>query len=209
MIGLDIGSKNIKICEITGNEDGKYHVNTALMTDSPVNDGSSDKALTKKIKSIIKKQNFSTKITASSVGGAQITIREFNLPKLNDEELKSAVRYEAEQLILSDIDTMDMDYQIVPPLDGDRHNILFAAADRKNVNRTANIILDAGLELKIMDVANLSLANCLKMRKYALDMRIMLPKTLILSLAVRWKSCVPAKEMLFPLINASPRMNII
>lgn len=161
MIGLDIGSKFIKICQAEKRGD-KYHVISAIMASNPLDSGSDrqDVDISLRIKAALKGVALRTRSAAVSVGGPQISARNFSFPLLTGEELKGAVQLEAEQSIFSDLSSMYTDYQVITPHEQEKIEVLFVAVPRDMVDRQMRIIEGAGLETMAVDIDNLALASC-------------------------------------------------
>lgn len=161
MIGLDIGSKFIKICQAEKRGD-KYHVISAIMASNPLatSPDKQDIDISLRIKAALKGVALRTRSAAVSVGGPQISARNFSFPVLTDEELKGAVKLEAEQSIFSDLSSMYTDFQVLTPDEKEKLEVLFVAVPRDMVERHMHIIEGAGLETMAVDIDNLALASC-------------------------------------------------
>lgn len=158
MIGLDIGSKYIKMCEIEKTDD-KYNIIFAALCQNPSNNEKDDVMLIDKLKSIVKDNSLQSNAAACSVGNAQILMRNFLLPALAHDELKSAVKLEAEQSIFSNLSSMDTDFQILDTIGTDKLSVLFVAAPKQIIDRQMNIVKDINMDLAVMDIDNLAVTN--------------------------------------------------
>lgn len=154
MIGLDIGTRFIKMCEAQ-KKDGEYRIVSAVMEPVPEKGD-----ISQEIKSIFERNKFSTKTTAISVGGDKVLVHMFDFPNLSDEELKSAIKLAAEQEVSYDLDTMDTDFQVIPSKKKSEKKVLYAAAPKEIVDRKIQIVQSANLDPVIMDIDNLASINC-------------------------------------------------
>jgi type IV pilus assembly protein PilM len=162
VIGLDIGSKFIKICELekTGEQ---YQIISAAISTNPASftdKADDDSGLINKIKSILRNTYFATRHTASAVGGSHVIARNFTFPSLSRQELSGAVMLEAGQAIFSDLDSMYTDFQVLGPEGDGRIDVLFVGAPKDIVDRHMNIIQEAELNPSIIEIDNLALTNC-------------------------------------------------
>jgi type IV pilus assembly protein PilM len=161
LIGLDIGSKNIKLCQVE-KKDGKYHLLAAMMAslpDIPAGTVAND-AVSRRIREMLREADCFERVAASAAGGAQILARNFSFPVLAGEELASAVALEANQSISSGTDSMYSDFQVLPSEDKGKVEVLFAAVPREPVDRDISIAREAGLDIRMVDIDNLALTNC-------------------------------------------------
>ncbi|MHB9154479.1 MAG: type IV pilus assembly protein PilM [Endomicrobiales bacterium] len=161
MIGLDIGSKFIKICQVEKKGD-KHHILLAMMATNPLatRGEKQDADVVNRIRSALKGIELPSRAAATSVGGAQISARNFSFPLLTADELKGAVKLEAEQSIFSDLNMMYTDYQVLTPGDKEKLDVLYVAVPREMVERHMQIIESSGLDMMVMDIDNLALSNC-------------------------------------------------
>ncbi|MFW6172834.1 MAG: type IV pilus assembly protein PilM [Elusimicrobiota bacterium] len=160
MLGLDIGSKYIKICQIEKRAGRLYDIYSAVEK-VPVSESDSnyEDALARKIKSMFKKNNFSDTEVASCISDPQILIRKLEMPMMPREELEGAVELEAQRLIYSDLSSMDTDFQILSDEESAKNKVLFVAVPEEMVNSRIRIIQKAGFEPSIIDADNLAAAN--------------------------------------------------
>lgn len=161
IIGLDAGTKNIKVCRVDKKGDEFYDVYSAIEEiPDTVKGKKGDKIISQVIKSMMGKDKFNTKTALTSLGNSEILVRRLSLPKMPREELRGTISLQAERLIYSDLEGMDMDFYILPSEQENQMEVIFVAAPSNAVNRQMQIIQDAGIEPVIMDVDNMAMANC-------------------------------------------------
>ncbi|MCB4792018.1 MAG: pilus assembly protein PilM [Elusimicrobia bacterium] len=163
MIGLDIGTKNIKICRVEQN-DAAYNIVAAAVTANPEsnipNENKGHQFIVNKLKSICKETGCSKKQIISSIGGTNLIVRYFSFPLLSEEELKGALQIEVQQSLTVSLDTLYNDFNLLPQLEKNKLDVMFVAVPKNIIDDNTKIISDAGLDLNIMDIDNLALTNC-------------------------------------------------
>lgn len=160
MIGLDIGSRFIKICRVEEKHD-HYRIVAATRM---LNPGDGDKldavAVAEKLRVLARDISYNDRATAISTGSSQTLARNFVFPVLSAEELKGAVKLETEQSIFSDINGMYSDYQVLSQLDKEKLDVLFIGAPRELIDAQLTATTAAGFEVSVVDIDNLALTNC-------------------------------------------------
>jgi type IV pilus assembly protein PilM len=161
MIGLDLGSKFIKICELE-RQDNQYRIVTSVIATNPSASGKpSDEQQTKnRLRSVLGQVSLQGRATALSLGGQQVLSRNFTFPSLNVKELEGAVKLEASQTVFSDLSNMCSDFQVLGSSDDGKVEVLYVAAPKPLIDERMKMAEDAGLTPILMDIDNLALANC-------------------------------------------------
>jgi len=141
----------------------EYRILAAVMYELPVNlePEKLDNVIINAIKKMLKSDRFVTKDVAVSIGGGQVLVRKFLIPALPDNEVVEAVKLEAAQVTFVPLDTMKIDCQVLGKPDGKKIEVLFIGAPKQLVERQKEIVKAANLNLAIVDVDNLALANSL------------------------------------------------
>jgi len=165
MIGLDVGSRTLKVCKA---EDGKkgFKITRFGMKDIPsglIDDGmvKDHGAVAEAIKELFKVHKIKEKHVALSIGGYSIIIKVISLQSMPEEELQETIQFEAEQYIPFDISDVNLDFQILgEDLDNpNQMNVLLVAAKKEIVEDYANLIQMAGLIPVVIDVDAFALQN--------------------------------------------------
>jgi len=163
--GLDIGSHQIKIVKLS--KSGNQYRLMALGT-APSNQkgllSESETDLTA-LATIIKKLHQETKINTKNVVSAlpqdQVFTQVVSLPKLSEDELISALKWEAEQYVPIPLAEVTLTHQVIGETKEDgkeRIEVLLAAAPNRLIDRMMKVLKAAGLnplslELEIMSIA--------------------------------------------------------
>jgi type IV pilus assembly protein PilM len=123
--------------------------------------GSSQDAIATSIKSLTEELGISAKDVSIAVSGPSLIVRLISMPKMTDEELTSAVRFETEKFIPFDINDCILDFQILNKEAKDKGSvdILLAAAKKEHVWQKIKTVQDAGFAVKTVDVDILAMAN--------------------------------------------------
>jgi type IV pilus assembly protein PilM len=155
-IGLDIGTSAIKIVEVSGPVDKPVLTALALKNITPL----SKSNLSDVIKATVAEAKVSTKEANISVSGPSLIVRFISMPKMKTEDLRSAIRFEAEKFIPFDISECVVDFQILKKDDSEnRLSILLVAARREQIQDRARAVEQAGLSVGVIDVDGFAIAN--------------------------------------------------
>lgn len=167
-IGLDIGSSVVKAVQLKKTGKGIDLEKLGVAEVFPGGDKSIGKENIRALKSgAIKKALESAGITAkfviSSVSGESIIVRYIQLPDMPEEELKNALKWEAEEYIPFPIDEVNIDSVILGKTGegtGTKVNILLVATKKEIINEHIDIIRSVGLTPIIVDVDSFAFLNC-------------------------------------------------
>ncbi|MFC2062236.1 type IV pilus assembly protein PilM [Elusimicrobiota bacterium] len=163
MLGIDIGTKHIKICQVDMRAGAIYDVYTVMkkIPDKIINDSEENKVgvLSGIIKSMYKDNKFASRISASSVGSSEIMLRSLEFPQMPKNELESSIRLQAEKYIFSDLSEMDLDFHVTS-YGKTNMSVLLVAAPKDLVDTRMKVIQRSGLDAVIMDIDSIALANC-------------------------------------------------
>lgn len=168
VLGIDIGSQKIKVCEVK--TQGKEPVVTALgIIDTP--EGAVDhtgvfnsEAVGVAIKQCLSGSGASCPTAVVSIAGqASVLVRTLEVPKMNPAELKEHMQWEINRNIPFAESTVVSDYK---PLGGDDPNspnmdVVMAIAPQSAIDTMVAVMKKAGKGLAALDVEPLSFARSL------------------------------------------------
>ena len=107
LIGVDIGTSSIKVCQLKQGRKGVViqklgyaPVAPQVIVDGQVMDAT---AITESLQKIFRDQGIRNKDVAVSVSGQSAIIRKISVPLMTEEELQEQIQWEAEQHIPFDI----------------------------------------------------------------------------------------------------------
>jgi type IV pilus assembly protein PilM len=163
-IGLDIGSGLVKVAVIdhaNGLPELQRVVVEPVPADAIVEGEVMDHALViQAVQNALAAANVKGAKLVAAVGGGNVIVRKVNVSREKRPELMDAMQWEAEQIVPFDTSSIALDYQILDPDgDGDDMSVLLAVAKRDLVDARVQLLRDAGLEAKAIDVEAFALHN--------------------------------------------------
>jgi type IV pilus assembly protein PilM len=170
VLGIDIGSRKIKVCEIKSQ--GKEPAVTALgIIDTP--EGAVDhsgiynaEAVGVALKTVLQQAGASTGAAVVSLAGQNsVLVRTLEVPKMNNDELKEHMAWEINRNIPFAESTVVSDFK---PLGGDDPNspnmdVVMAIAPQSAIDTVLQAIKKAGKSAAALDVEPLSMARSIAM----------------------------------------------
>ncbi len=165
LVGLDIGSQNIKAAEIiegkkgfTLSKFGMVDIEPGLIEDGTIKD---PEAIADTIKKLFKSYGIRNSNVALSIGGYSVIVKKISVQTATEDQLQDTIHFEAEQYIPFDIDDVNLDFQILGENENNPNqmNVLLVAAKKEMVNDYVNMTELAGLQPLIIDVDAFALQN--------------------------------------------------
>jgi len=155
-VGLDIGTSWVKILQIAG-EPGKPVLEALGVKEIR---GMAKSELAQAIKDLAAQSRISSKEANISVSGQSVIVRFISMPKMDNEALKGAIKFEAEKFIPFDMDDCIIDFKTIKKEGSDNKlNIILAAAKKGAVEERIKIAEEAGFSVRAVDVDSFALAN--------------------------------------------------
>ena len=149
MIGVDVGLKSIKVVYLDKNQD-KYSLLGIGEVASPnmewVNGDTSAKNLdevAKAIKNLLKDLKINTKKVATALPEHETISRLVQLPPLKENEIKDALRFEAETFVPYPLEKVSIDYEIINEDEAGRLSVLAIAAKNDLIANYVKIFKDS------------------------------------------------------------------
>jgi type IV pilus assembly protein PilM len=165
LVGLDIGSRSVKIAEIVDSKSGPK-LKRFGMADIPVGaieDGaiSDPTAAAETIRQLLKSSKIRETNAAVSIGGYSVIVKKINVQTMPEEQLQETIHFEAEQYIPFDISDVNLDFQILGENENNPNqmSVFLVAAKKEMVNDYINLVTLAGLTPCIVDVEAFALQN--------------------------------------------------
>ena len=167
-LGLDIGSHCIRAVELRESKRGMELMRFGIATLPPdaIVAGSfmNFPLIVDRIRELIKSQKVKQKRTALAVSGNSVIVKKITLPEMTEEELQDSVQWEAENYIPFDIKDVIVDVQILSPHAGEgQMEVLLVAAKKEVINDYVSVVVEAGLDPVVMDVATFTVQNALEL----------------------------------------------
>ncbi len=165
LVGLDIGSRTIKVAEITGLNKGGSFKAFGLIDIPPglIEDGAIKEP--EKVAEFIRELFSTYKIkehnVATSIGGYSVIVKKIDVQTISEEQLQENIHLEAEQYIPYDINDVYLDFHIIGENENNANltSVLLTAAKKEMVDDYAGVIDMAGLTPCVVDVDAFALQN--------------------------------------------------
>jgi len=159
-LGLDIGSSAIKIVKLKFIKDGVELCDFALEP-AQVNP-------TETLKKIKQSLNPAVDIVNIGVSGSATVIRYVNFPQMNKDELRQALKFEAQKHIPFSLEEVNFDgYILKEALPDNKMLVLLAAVKKDLINQQLKLIEDAGFKASIIDIDSIALCNAFSLNYQA------------------------------------------
>ncbi|KKQ36531.1 MAG: Type IV pilus assembly protein PilM [Candidatus Woesebacteria bacterium GW2011_GWA1_37_7] len=168
-VGLDIGSKTIKVVELA--KDGaNWRLKASGIVSYkgvPPEQSKEDKELaplSAAIKKLYKDAKISSKNVAISLPETQVFTRTVKFPPLNDAEIASAVKWEADQYIPIPLSEAIVEHQIIERRENTTPAevlVLLVATPKLTVEKYARVVEMSGLNLVVVETELMALVRSL------------------------------------------------
>ncbi|XOB42107.1 MAG: type IV pilus assembly protein PilM [Candidatus Nealsonbacteria bacterium] len=170
VFGLDISDLSLKIAQIKKREGelelvsfGETRIEPGIIKNGEIID---DNKLARTIETAVRQvkgEKIKTKYVIASLPEEKAFLQVIQMPKVPEEDLSSAVAYEAENYIPTALEQVYLDFQIVSPLENrlGHYDILIAALPKQTVNPYVSSLKLAGLEPVALEIESLSIARTL------------------------------------------------
>ena len=168
--GLDISDLSLKIIKLKKIKNGfdlatfgEQNLKPGIIKGGEIKD---EKALSEVIKEALNKvqgEKLKTKYVIASLPEEKAFLQVIQMPRMSEEELKSAVIYEAENYIPLPIEEVYLDSQVIPPVYNhlDHFDVLIAALPKKTVDPYLSALKMAKLEPVSLEIESLSISRAL------------------------------------------------
>ena len=118
----------------------------------------------------IEKSGSRAKHAAAAVSGHSVIVKKITVPSMTATELEESIRWEAEQYIPSDVNEVNLDFEILQAGDAERPmEVLLVAAKKDLIDDYVNLISEAGLTPSVVDVAGFAVENAFEANYGASD----------------------------------------
>jgi type IV pilus assembly protein PilM len=166
LIGLDIGTANIKMAELDVGRKGAT-LNNFVIAPTPsraINGGeiSDPAAISDTLKMMLGSLRTKRKQISVALWGTSVITKRIAIPMMDEKLVGGQIRWEAEQYIPFDINEVNIDYKILKHFqtNPETMDILLVAARQDVAFLYQDIVQSAGLECAVIDVSGFALANC-------------------------------------------------
>ena len=167
-IGLDVGSGLVKVAVVDHSKKEPELTRVAivpLLADAIVEGEVMDPGIVAEaIQSAIAAAGVKERQVVTAVGGRDVIIKKIQIERVKEQQARELMRWEAEQHVPFDMESVELDFQILDP-DGDglEMSVLLVAAKRELVESRMRMLTDAGLQGGLVDVDAFALHNAFEL----------------------------------------------
>lgn len=165
VVGVDIGSHAVKICQLK-QTDKAYNivaVGSVTLPDGAVDDGTLNdpEAVANAIQEILNNLKIRNKRVGFSISGYSVIVKKVNLAVMDEKKLEEHIMSEAEQYIPFDIEDVYLDFQDLKTNteESERTDVMLVAAKKDIVDDYLEMLEGLGLRPVIVDVDGFALEN--------------------------------------------------
>lgn len=167
-IGLDIGSGLIKVAVVDHGKSEPELVKVSispLIADAIVEGEVMDPGIVAgAIKDALVAAGVPAKNVVTAVGGRDVIIKKIQIARAKEHEARDVIRWEAEQHVPFDMESVELDFQILDPHGSDPEMaVLLVAAKRDLVENKMRLLTDAEVTPSIVDVDAFALHNAFEL----------------------------------------------
>ena len=174
-VGLDIGSGLVKVAVIDHSKaepELTKVVITPLLADAIVEGEIMDPGIVSEaIANTLQASGVTSKEVVTAVSGRDVIIKKIQIERVKEQQARELMRWEAEQHVPFDMESVELDFQILDPDDDSPEmSVLLVAAKRELIEAKLRVLSDAGMTPVIVDVDAFALHNAFE-RNYPDAMR--------------------------------------
>ncbi len=165
LVGLDIGSKAIKVALIAEKKKGLTLERFGMIEIAPgmIEEGTikEPESVADTLRQLFKTYGIKERNVAISIGGYSVIVKKINVQTMTEEQLQDTIHFEAEQYIPFDINDVNLDFQILGESSQtpNHMSVLLVAAKKEMINDYISLTNLAGLNPCIIDVDAFALQN--------------------------------------------------
>jgi type IV pilus assembly protein PilM len=164
-VGLDIGTRSIRVAQLALGKQppvldkvGIVRIPENLVVDGEIAD---TKAVSALLKDLWAKNGFSKNNLTVGVANQKVIVRVIDMPHMNEEELKGAIRYQAADYIPMPVEETIIDFEILKEYtvkdDEKNMKVLLVAAQRDMIQAYVEALGGAGLYPTSIDVKSFAM----------------------------------------------------
>ncbi len=166
LVGVDIGSTSIKVCEIKESRGSRRLVRFGYHPLPPetVVDGQiiNSGAVVEGLEKLFHKSR--RRNIALRASGHSVIIKKIAMPLMTAAELNEQIRWEAEHHIPFDLAEVTIDYEVLHRREDEgQMDVLLVAAKKEEISDLTNLALEARLTPKVVDLDAFCVQNVLEM----------------------------------------------
>jgi type IV pilus assembly protein PilM len=169
--GLDISDSSLKVVKLKKKGKNAFSLaslseeefESGIIEDGVVKDEEILKDVIKKVISNAKGEKIRTENVVCSLPEEKSFLEVIKMPKMKEEDLKNAVRYEAENYIPMSVEEVYLDSQILRPAHGhlEYAEVLVVACPKEIVDPYISCLKKADLQPRVLEIESLAIARAL------------------------------------------------
>jgi type IV pilus assembly protein PilM len=158
LIGLDVGTRAVKAVELTWNG------SNVVITGFGWAELSGPDAVAETVQRLLQENEFHTRHVVTAVSGKSVIVRYLTMYRMSPDELRNAIRYEADKYIPFDVDEVVLDCQPfeapgLGEVGANEMRVLLVACKRALIDEQVRVLAGAGLVPSIVDVDVFAIGN--------------------------------------------------
>lgn len=163
-VGLDVGSGLVKavVIDHSGPAPELAKVVITPLNDTAIVEGEvmDHGIVADAIRQTIAATGLKVKHLVAAVGGRDVIVKKIQMERVKEQQARELMRWEAEQHVPFDMDSVELDFQVLDP-DGDGldMSVLLVAAKRDLVEAKQALLMEAGAVPTVIDVDAFALHN--------------------------------------------------
>lgn len=164
VVAVDIGFSSIKVGEFDVDKNGAK-LTAFAMGPTPsgayvAGDVLDQQSLSHALIDVVSQARLKRKMSATSLAGSAVIVKKITIPRIEKKLVAEQIRWEAEQYIPFDINSISLSHHIIPnDLTPDTMDILLVAAQKEIISSYQFVLSSAGLQCGVVDVDGFALAN--------------------------------------------------
>ncbi len=163
-VGLDIGSGFVKLVQVDHSGDQPEVTRVAvrpLLPDAIVEGEVMDPGLVAEtVRALMEEAQVKGNGVVTAIGGHDVIIKKISMDRMEEDDARQVLPFEAERHVPFDIQSVELDFQILDPEGTDpKMDVLLVAAKRDLVQDKLALLSDAGVTPRVLDVDAFALHN--------------------------------------------------
>ncbi|MBU0476722.1 type IV pilus assembly protein PilM [Patescibacteria group bacterium] len=168
--GLDISDLSLKLIKLKKKKGDlglasfeESFIKPGIIKEGEIKDEKSLVEIIRETLAKVKGEKLKTKYVIASLPEEKAYLQVIQMPHMNEEELKSAVIFEAENYIPLPIEDVYLGFQVVSPVYNhlDHIDVLIAALPKKTVDPYVSCLKEAGLTPQSLEIESLAISRAL------------------------------------------------
>jgi type IV pilus assembly protein PilM len=194
IIGIDLGLNSIKLVALSKSQDSLV-LQAIGEVKTPRVEWMKAEATKKMIdevanslKSLLKDLKITNKQAVTALPEYEIVSRLVSLPPLREDEIKEALKFEAETFVPYPLDQVSIDYEVIDEDEAGRLTVFAIAARNDLINNYVKLFKSAGLELLAIE------SPAVAMRRVISQMEIATEATMLVDIGEKYSDIISFKK---------------